>query len=123
MREIVESIADLVGGYLWVVTTTDYVGPPVHQDTLLSTQELLSHTAKIQQTIDGFVVGQPSEGPDLASVEQLVQLEKFPELPATIAIEAVGSTFFEVFSKAPAIIDRIKATFRDVRDHDPRSYF
>jgi hypothetical protein len=70
----------------------------------LATPELLELAKGVEQTIWGdFIATQP------------------PDPAPWLVIRAIDSTCFEVFSASVAVLDKLRARFRDVREADPET--
>jgi hypothetical protein len=123
LLQILRAIEQAVREYSWIVTDMECTGEPAPTRTILSFNQLADYAQRVEQTINGAVVGVPPG--DLAEVdlETVTRISDFPRSRARVAILAVDSSYFEVIAKDPVVITLIQQTFREVRAEDPRHYF
>jgi hypothetical protein len=127
VKDILPCLGPDVHRYSWIVTELDATGPETEalcrrvaecpaQGIVLSSDEFLSASQKIHQTLDGTFIGVPWQAYDPQELDVLVDLDRFPENTAEVVIRAVDSSWFEVMTKNPAHVAAIKARFRDVQE-------
>ena len=121
VREILASIYDYTAFYEWMAYDLDCTGTHIGEGIPLNTERLLALSAQLKQTIDGCFVGYSTKCPSVDVVRQ--DVAHFPTSRASIVVVAVDSAFFEVYTKEIGIVERIKTSFRDVRDEDTSHYF
>jgi hypothetical protein len=121
--QIVEALRNEVQNYFWIVEDIECTDRMPATGVVLSFQELVDLVNKVGQTINATILGYASM--DHATQEQRAgtRLRDFPKSLTRVAILAVDSSYFEVFSKDSRITDLIRRAFHDVRVEDPKAYF
>lgn len=134
LRDILRVLEGYLGRWSWCVTWLDCHGGDgavlcekvQHSRPVgiwMSSRELLNFSKQIQQTVEGTFIAFPS-GTDRHTVDlRELDLAEFPTSRAELAIEAVDSSWFDVYTKDPDINSQIRQNFRDVRDQDVSQYF
>jgi hypothetical protein len=77
----------------------------------MSAAELRDLAARLEQLVDGIAVGYRGDPP----------VRDDPDLrtSSAVVIEAIDSTLWRVYADDPTVIERVRRTYRDVRDVVP----
>lgn len=133
LRHILAALESFARHWIFCVTKLDAIGSGVEtlmrqvesraRGVWLSYAEMVSWAGRIEQTIDGTVVAFP-EGTALEGVEESeLSPGSFPTSRALCVIEAVDSSYFEVYAKDYVVIEALRRSFSHVAVRDPAEYF
>src|SRR5262249_21888100 len=114
-------LAHNIESYEWIAFDVDFVGGSfVAEGELLTTRTLLERSRNVEQTIDGKFLAY-HERPIVAKARW--DYSHFPDSNAVLAVVAVDSSYFEVYTKNAENVRLLKGRFSDVTDEDPNQYF
>jgi hypothetical protein len=134
LKEILNALKGHLRDWKWCIYELDCVGTnraisrgraaaPEKNGLWLSSEELVSLAADIQQTVDATLLAFPADiDPQTIRKEEL-DVAHFPSSRAELVVLAVDSSFFEVYLKSSEIEKLLEKHFRDVRMEDPGLYF
>lgn len=133
LRHILAALESFARHWIFCVTKLDAIGSGVEplmqqvesspRGVWLSYAEMVSWAGRIEQTLDGTVVAFPG-GTSVEGVEQSELIPgSFPASRALCVIEAVDSSYFEVYAKDRAVKETLHHLFSHVIERDPAEYF
>ncbi len=134
LRDVLCALGDIPKDYRFVLKELDATGPRADEiaerlasaaplGLLVSADELVEIAAGLDQTIDAEIVGYPKTIDPSALTASDRDLAAFPTNCMALAILAIDSSYFEVYTKNVDIIEALERTFRSTRREDPESYF
>jgi hypothetical protein len=122
LSDILECLMPTIGSYVWVAFGIDCLGQSfVAEGEWLTSGNLLERSKSTQQTIDGTFLAY-KDRIDLATARRDYE-HSFVDSDAVLAILAVDSTLFEVYTKIAAHIPLLRSRFLDVVEQDPNEFF
>jgi hypothetical protein len=134
VKDILGCLGSSIEDYSWVITELDCTGEEAQslcdavesrrgRGLVLSADELLAAAQKFKQTIDAKILGIPKRAYSQQELDLISDLWSFPQTQAQLAILAVDSSFFEVFTKDYNQVRLLRKCFKDVREEDSQNYF
>jgi hypothetical protein len=132
VKDILAALAPHLPHWIWCVRKLDWLGENADavcqmveaapNGLWMTSQELLAHTRKIYQTIDGEFLAFPRKIEPNEVAPDEIGLAGFPESRAELAIVAVDGSYFEVYAKDAGIAASLRA-LKNVREENSDRYF
>jgi hypothetical protein len=131
LKDVLHALRSHVPQWTWCVRGLDAVGEDLGEfcdltekaPVWLSAEELLALAQRIEQTIEGEFLAFPRELSEIDLDESELELGRFPESRAELAITAVDSSCFDVYAKDLDCVNAIRQSFKDIRTQDPQLVF
>jgi len=121
LLDIIKCLTSTIESYRWVAFDLDFLGDMFFAEgECLSTSELIDRSTKVEQVIDDTFLAY-SHTPIAGSVRS--DWSHFPGSSAVLAVVAIDSSFFDVYTKNVDHMRLLKSRFADVREEDPDRYF
>jgi hypothetical protein len=132
LKDVLGVLGPAIQEYWWLVTEFDCFGPGYDlalkvnatngSGLVLSGTELMEVAEHMRQTLDATLLAIPTRlATSEDSVRRLTSADvTFADVP--IAIMAIDTSFYEVFTRREGDEERLRSRFRDVREGDPSFY-
>jgi hypothetical protein len=134
LKDVLRALGRHLEQWIWCITELDCIGSRTEAVTQqvkaargrgvwMHSAEMMKLAGDMDQTIDGEIIAFPKDI-DRHSIEaRELNVSAFPGSRAELAIRAVDSSFFEVYTKDPEIAHLLRRQFKDIHSEDPTRYF
>lgn len=134
LKHILAALRPVAGDWHFCVVNLEATGAgaePLHSQIEAASgrgawfgfDEMQGRADAIEQTIEGVILAfAGSTTPETVNAQEL-ELGSFPSSRAVCAIVAIDSSYFEVYAKNSAVVERIRQSFTRVISRDTQDYF